>query len=1110
MFATLAGVSLFAQTVVPFGALAATYSQELQDAYNWAYSKSITTMSPIDNANMYGAITRAELAKMLANWAKDRGETPDTSAACNFTDTASVKGDLATAIVESCQLGLMGQGITAFRPYDTISRAEFGTALSRALWGSQYEGGTPYYAKHLDALKAAGIMTQIANAESTKEVRGYVMLMLMRSEWETPSACEETDVKVICALEEADGEYKDCPVACRANESEETPSVVKAGDLAVKAVKNDGSSVISNGATSELDTLTFKASEDITVKSVTLERYGYSNYDSIATIWLEDLDGNKVTSEKSLSPSKDQVTLSLKKDYQTIGKDASLIVVVATPDAPAANLGTSIGFKVKDVDSSAKNLDLSNYSANLYDIIDYNGSDVTIAFKGTPKTYSYEEWKAYQVAKIKVSAANAAILVNGFTLSQSEAWTLDLAKFVDEVEVLVDGKAIDSKASLKRDELKVSFADQEIAINKNSTFTVNVTLKDYDEFGSIVNLGFESSTDLSAMEVKNKVRVSNNVPEAGLYDEATYTFNGWKINLSNGNLKSSIDAAAWSDDVLVAKGSIALGGQAVRLSTLTVTPTTEWSEVQNAQYVEAVKLIIWDEEYEATEANGWLMRDIVIEDDADVEVRVDIIDLLAADEEAASKLTISFAVNDWANIFNKSTLNNIKYEDVSNTIAGQAVDNLIGQISISSVKVQPSKGSLTNDSNKKVEFKVEKTTEKLVFNGTYAAKDSNIHLNNVKIANTSTGDVPEDSDIAFTVKINGKAVATIANPDETWEDQDFSEIVVKAGETAKVEVYANVYAAAPTQTTEGQGDAAVVKPYNLTYELTLKWVDDQDNEAWTKTKPMAPMSFVDSSSVTVSTNAAMKQQDVVLAGTEKSMARFIVKPANKASTADLDTLVFDLEWFDAYQFSADKDAEDYFDVLIGGVSVDGLEFASATTLEVTDLDKEISGETEVEVVFTSDLHQSPLAGTALTPYVITLSTINDNSSLGDAYVYTRVAVNALVRVATMAGNKESETKYTFDIEYSDNANTETIPELYFTYTHDIEWADDSGDTVKKWTNLQEGKSYSVDNIADTVNYVTDIHYVDGDGNNVYLDYGHYEDFFKVGNDEARLRAYPAD
>ena len=182
LFATLAGVSLFAQTVVPFGALAATYSQELQDAYDWAYGKGVTTMSPIDNANMYGAITRAEMAKMLSVYAKEvLGKELDTSKACTFTDIDSVKGDLHDFIIESCQLGIMGQGITAFRPYDTISRAEFGTALSRVLWGDQYEGGTPYYAKHLDALKAAGIMTQIDNPENRDEIRGYVMLMLMRS-----------------------------------------------------------------------------------------------------------------------------------------------------------------------------------------------------------------------------------------------------------------------------------------------------------------------------------------------------------------------------------------------------------------------------------------------------------------------------------------------------------------------------------------------------------------------------------------------------------------------------------------------------------------------------------------------------------------------------------------------------------------------------------------------------------------------------------------------------------------------------------------------------------------------------------------------------------------
>ena len=45
------------------------YRAELQDAYDWAYGKGVTTMSPIDNANMYGAITRAEMAKMVSVFA---------------------------------------------------------------------------------------------------------------------------------------------------------------------------------------------------------------------------------------------------------------------------------------------------------------------------------------------------------------------------------------------------------------------------------------------------------------------------------------------------------------------------------------------------------------------------------------------------------------------------------------------------------------------------------------------------------------------------------------------------------------------------------------------------------------------------------------------------------------------------------------------------------------------------------------------------------------------------------------------------------------------------------------------------------------------------------
>ena len=43
-------------------------------------------MPTIEQANMEGQITRAEISKMLANWVKSLGYTPDTSAKCNFTD----------------------------------------------------------------------------------------------------------------------------------------------------------------------------------------------------------------------------------------------------------------------------------------------------------------------------------------------------------------------------------------------------------------------------------------------------------------------------------------------------------------------------------------------------------------------------------------------------------------------------------------------------------------------------------------------------------------------------------------------------------------------------------------------------------------------------------------------------------------------------------------------------------------------------------------------------------------------------------------------------------------------------------------------------------------
>ena len=168
------------------------YSQELTQAYNWAYLNKITTQSPIDKANMKWNITREEMAKMISNFATNiLWKTPDTTKTCLFIDS-NINPDLVSYVTESCQLWLMGQWVTSFRPKDPVTRAEFGTVLSRVLWWNKFEWWSTYYENHLKALKSEWIMSKI-NTPTSKEIRWYVMLMLMRSTDENARVTDNTN-----------------------------------------------------------------------------------------------------------------------------------------------------------------------------------------------------------------------------------------------------------------------------------------------------------------------------------------------------------------------------------------------------------------------------------------------------------------------------------------------------------------------------------------------------------------------------------------------------------------------------------------------------------------------------------------------------------------------------------------------------------------------------------------------------------------------------------------------------------------------------------------------------------------------------------------------------
>jgi len=157
-------------------------NSELIAAYNWSYSKQITTMQDYYLAKADKPITRAELAKMIVWFSTNvmNKEVPQKNK-CKFNDIWNIDPNLEIAILQICNLWIMWKWIKTFRPNDYVTRAEFGTVLSRTLWWNENEWWSIYYENHLKMLKLKWIMNKI-DFPLNKEIKGYVMLMLMRAD----------------------------------------------------------------------------------------------------------------------------------------------------------------------------------------------------------------------------------------------------------------------------------------------------------------------------------------------------------------------------------------------------------------------------------------------------------------------------------------------------------------------------------------------------------------------------------------------------------------------------------------------------------------------------------------------------------------------------------------------------------------------------------------------------------------------------------------------------------------------------------------------------------------------------------------------------------------
>ena len=161
------------------------YSQEVLDAYTWAYSKDITTLAPINEAKPDWWLYRQHMAKMIVNFAVNvlwREIPEEGPQKCSWEDRSNAfeSKEMKEYAVKACKLWLMWIDMDYFQPESPVTRAQFGTILSRLLWWKKYAWWTPYYSKHLNVLEKNGIMTQIENPEKRIELREWVWVMLMR------------------------------------------------------------------------------------------------------------------------------------------------------------------------------------------------------------------------------------------------------------------------------------------------------------------------------------------------------------------------------------------------------------------------------------------------------------------------------------------------------------------------------------------------------------------------------------------------------------------------------------------------------------------------------------------------------------------------------------------------------------------------------------------------------------------------------------------------------------------------------------------------------------------------------------------------------------------
>jgi hypothetical protein len=840
MFAGLTG-GLMLASVLPVSVLgAASYSQELQEAYTYAYSKGITTMSPIDNANMYGELTRGQLAKMIANWAeKEMGTKVDTTAVCSFSDAHTAEGDLATYVKKACQMGLMGQGIDKFRPNDKVTRGEFGTTLSRALWGDKYNGATPFYKNHLEALRDAGIMKMI-DTPNQMEIRGYVMLMLMRSvNVVTPSECKDPAVILACAL---GGDA--CPARCKGKGPDTTNTGTNntAGDLNINVVdySNQIRSVPMVGI-SIFNAIKFDATNDVTVNSVTLERVGLSSRSDIKGVWFEK-DGIAVSSRGTVATD-GKVMTNFNKGFKVKSSETLDLVV----ELSGASAGAEIAFKFIGVDSTAKNAVYnavtSTYRTAKYDVAALDFSNVggtgNVVYKlGNQSELTFGQFKVSNQAK----GDDRNVFLKSVTFRNNG--TADLNSLLKNVKVMRDNKVVSKSVSMDGRNITITLEDT-INAGKAVVYTVMGEVASLERVGDTVQLELRKDRDLVAYEASTKFRTTMNKPiQDNSWIMKNYKIDGGRVTLTNtAAFPKTVDAGSGSSDVVIADGTLTVA-EPIKLPKMTLA-------VNNTGVVRSLVLEIGGSRYAST-VNGtaFVFDDVYVNKTASIK-------LIASLESLPAHNSVQFVPTTIGSLAFGSAKG--EYTNNSEDLKG---NDIAGAVQIAKINVKEAQFTLKNKASSTQKVTLTESSIKTIFEGEMVAPKGDINVTEVTLSGLNATGITDSSQIDLQLYINDTPVSNA-----TYRRGNNVVTFYNVGTATKTPSKFRIDAT-PTMTQTG----------DFVFDVVAKGTDTNGNTATTAAVKTVKLSVVESSNVSVANANAVSQ--VVNEGSNAELTKFTLSARN--------------------------------------------------------------------------------------------------------------------------------------------------------------------------------------------------------------------------------------